>query len=90
MEEKIKIDDRFVVSKETAKWVYLYKEIEDLWGKLSDAIEEDYGIDSVDKIMAKDFEKPLLKIIDALQEHFKNSAFGIDHLADTRQFPLII
>lgn len=89
-EEKIIIDDRFVVSEETAKWVYLYKELNDFADKIHHAIIEDYGIENVDKIMAKEFDKPFIKIADALQDHFKRSAFDCNHLASIRDLPLVI
>ena len=63
------------VSKETAMWLEIYDDLEELWRKIGEAIEIDHPKD-VQEHLDEDFVPHLLGISYSLEKWFGKSAFN--------------
>ena len=90
MENKTRIDDRILVSRNTANWVYLRQDLSDLYAKVTDALEEEFGVEYVDGIMDRDFNKAFFKLMKIFDDKVTTAVF--DSLSTKRNFkrPLIL
>lgn len=60
------------VSKHTAEWVKVYKDYQNLWGNITDLLENEYG-HSVDELFEKRFEEQMLHIGDEILNGIRDS-----------------
>lgn len=58
-------DYGYKVSKHTAEWVRIYKQVQKIWGDISDIVETEAG-NYVDEIMEKEFAPHLSELLDAI------------------------
>ena len=63
------------VSKHTAEWIKVYKDIQDVWSRVYSLIEQEIGASQVDETFDKEFSPHLLKLLDATLDGFRDSVW---------------
>lgn len=71
--KQINIDDSVCVTDKTARYLKLVAEVDVLWNKIYDQIEEDYGSSNVDNSFDKYFYNHLCGLKDSLFDYVTNS-----------------
>lgn len=61
------------VSSETAKYLDVLKDFDNLWEEIYSALEEDYDNEETDEIFKRDFESHLLSVKDEIIKHLHAS-----------------
>lgn len=61
------------VSSETAKYLDVLNDFENLWSEIYSALEEDYDNEETDIVFEKDFEEHLSAVKDGIMKHLHAS-----------------
>lgn len=63
------------VSTHSAEWIHIYKDIQDIWGRIYDLVEAEVGSSQVDETFDKEFSPHLSNLLDKTLDGFRQSVF---------------
>ena len=69
----IAISTKYAVSEQTAGWANLHHAVDRLWGDIYKLLEHEDELQDIDKRFGEKFEKPLLALMDAVENGLAES-----------------
>lgn len=63
------------VSTHSAEWIVLYKEVQNIYGRIYDLLEAEVGASQADEIFDKVYYPPLSQLLDKTLDGFRESVF---------------